>query len=89
MAWRERLSGLIGPALREVRGRGLLIGLEFTSSERTERFCRAALAEGLILGWTLHRDTVVRLAPPLTISDHDSERALAAIARALQRSSER
>ena len=74
--WRARLGALIGPSLREVRGRGLLIGLEFTTPEITQAFCRAAFARGVILNWTLHRDTVVRLAPPLVISDVDSERAL-------------
>jgi len=82
-AWRARLHGLVGAVLREVRGRGLLIGLEFASPELTRRFCRAAFARGLILNWTLHRDTVVRLAPPLVISDADSERALSAIEQAV------
>lgn len=82
--WRERLRVLCGPHLRDVRGRGLLIGLEFGRPEQAAAFCRAAFARGLILNWTLHRDTVVRLAPPLTISDQDSERALAAIAAALR-----
>jgi len=27
------------------------------------------MERGLILGWTLHRDTVVRLAPPLVVTD--------------------
>lgn len=82
--WRTRLQTLTGPALREVRGRGLLIGLEFASPAFTQAFCRAALARGLILNWTLHRDTVVRLAPPLVISDADSERALEAIAEVVR-----
>jgi acetylornithine/succinyldiaminopimelate/putrescine aminotransferase len=82
-AWRARLHGLVGAVLREVRGRGLLIGLEFASPELTRRFCRAAFARGLILNWTLHRDTVVRLAPPLVISDADGERALSAIEQAV------
>jgi acetylornithine/N-succinyldiaminopimelate aminotransferase len=82
--WRARLSRLIGPALREVRGRGLLLGLEFATAEITQRFCRAAFDRGLILNWTLHRDTVVRLAPPLVISDADSERALRLIAEAVE-----
>jgi acetylornithine/N-succinyldiaminopimelate aminotransferase len=81
--WRARLHALIGPALREVRGRGLLIGLEFAAPTQTQAFCAAALARGLILNWTLHRDTVVRLAPPLVISEADSDRALAAIAAAV------
>jgi acetylornithine/succinyldiaminopimelate/putrescine aminotransferase len=81
--WRARLSALIGPTLRAVRGRGLLIGLELTSPEITQAFCRTALARSLILNWTLHHDTVVRLAPPLLISEADSERALTGIATAL------
>jgi acetylornithine/succinyldiaminopimelate/putrescine aminotransferase len=81
--WRARLRALVGSALREVRGRGLLIGLEFSSPEVTRAFCQAAFARRLILNWTLHRDTVVRLAPPLVISDADSERALTAIAESM------
>jgi len=82
--WRERLAVSIGARLIDVRGRGLLLGLEFAESRHTEAFCRAAFDRGLILNWTLHRDTVVRLAPPLTISDADSERALTAIAAAVR-----
>lgn len=81
--WRSRLRDLQSPIIRDVRGRGFLIGLELDRPDTTQRFCRAALARGLILNWTLHRDTVVRLAPPLALSDADSERALAAIAAAL------
>jgi 4-aminobutyrate aminotransferase-like enzyme len=66
-----------------VRGRGLLIGLEFATPEMTQSFCSAALARGVILNWTLHRDTVVRLAPPLVISDADSERGLSVIAESI------
>ncbi len=82
--WRDRLTASIGARLVAVRGRGLLLGLEFAAPRDTEAFCRAAFARGLILNWTLHRDTVVRLAPPLTISDADSERALTAIGAALR-----
>jgi 4-aminobutyrate aminotransferase-like enzyme len=32
----------------------------------------------------LHRDTVIRLAPPLVITDEESERALALLSEALQ-----
>ena len=82
--WRERLDGLRGSRLVDVRGRGLLIGMEFARPEDAAGFCRAAFGRGLILNWTLHRDTVVRLAPPLTISNADSERALTEIAAALR-----
>jgi acetylornithine/N-succinyldiaminopimelate aminotransferase len=80
--WRERLAKIGGSALHEVRGRGLLLGLQFRDAGRCRAFCRAAFERGLILNWTLHRDTVVRLAPPLVMTDAESERALGAIAEA-------
>jgi acetylornithine/succinyldiaminopimelate/putrescine aminotransferase len=81
--WLSRLRGWIGPLLRAVRGKGLLIGLELDTPLHTQEFCRAAFREGLILNWTLHRDTVVRLAPPLIMSEEDAEQALSALGRAL------
>jgi acetylornithine/succinyldiaminopimelate/putrescine aminotransferase len=82
--WLSRLREWVGAVLRDVRGKGLMIGLELDTPQHTQEFCRSALDEGLILNWTLHRDTVVRLAPPLVISEDDSERALSALRRALQ-----
>lgn len=73
--WRATLGELTGGALREVRGKGLLIALEFASAEATRNFTRHCFANRMILNWTLHRDTVVRLAPPLTIEDDEIERA--------------
>jgi len=81
---RDRLRALIGRGgLVAVRGVGLLIGLEFDAAPACARFARRALAQGLILGWTLHQDTVVRLAPPLVLTDVEAGRALAGIAAAL------
>lgn len=69
--------------IREVRGLGLLIGVEFESASLTERFVRAALDRGVVLGWTLHSDTVVRLAPPLNITAEELAVAMAAVEEAL------
>jgi acetylornithine/succinyldiaminopimelate/putrescine aminotransferase len=69
--------------LAAVRGLGLLIGMEFESAAACARFARRALEHGLILNWTLHRDTVVRLAPPLVLGEDEVERALAGLAAAL------
>jgi len=79
-----RLGALVGRGgLVRVRGRGLLIGLEFADAAACAGFAARALEAGLILNWTLHRDTVVRLAPPLVLTDAEAERALDALARAL------
>ncbi len=80
----ERLAGLVGQGgLTAVRGLGLLVGLEFAHPAHCARFAARARNEGLVLNWTLHRDTVVRLAPPLVITEAEVERAVTGIARAL------
>ena len=84
-AWRHDLATDVGGVLRSVRGRGLLIGLELETPEATRRFTRHCFANGLILNWTLHRDTVVRLAPPLTIEPAEVEHATAVLRDGLRR----
>jgi acetylornithine/succinyldiaminopimelate/putrescine aminotransferase len=78
------LSALVGRGgLATVRGRGLLIGLEFSEAAACAVFAARAWEERLILNWTLHQDRVVRLAPPLTLSDAEADDAIARVARAL------
>lgn len=81
--WLEQLRAIAGPAGCQVRGKGLLMALEFDHPERTRRFVGRCFERGLILNWTLHRDTVVRLAPPLTITAEEMVRSNAIIAEAL------
>jgi acetylornithine/succinyldiaminopimelate/putrescine aminotransferase len=87
--WREGMEALVGDVVRTVRGKGMLLGLELADAERTQVFCRAAFERGLILNWTLHRDTVVRLAPPLVISETETERALRILKEAVHEAGRR
>jgi acetylornithine/N-succinyldiaminopimelate aminotransferase len=77
----QRLAGRGG--LASARGIGLLLGLEFDAAADCARFARRALDAGLILGWTLHHDRVIRLAPPLVLSEAEADEALRRIATAL------
>jgi acetylornithine/N-succinyldiaminopimelate aminotransferase len=70
-------------SVTDVRGRGLLIGLELADGALTERFAALCLARGLIVGWTLHTNRVIRLAPPLVLSEAELEQGLAIMAEAL------
>ena len=63
--------------IRAVRGAGMLLAIEMTSPRATRRFAAGCLARGLIVNWTLHRDTVIRLAPPLVLGRTDIAHALA------------
>ena len=80
----ERLGALAGRGgLVRVRGLGLLLGLEFDAPAACAGFARRAFAARLILNWTLHCDTVVRLAPPLVLTDAEADHAVDTIARCL------
>lgn len=81
---RAALAALVGRGgLAEVRGLGMLLGLEFADATACARFAARARDARLILNWTLHRDVVVRLAPPLVLTDAQADDALARIAAAL------
>jgi acetylornithine/N-succinyldiaminopimelate aminotransferase len=82
--WLAQLQAMTGGALRSVRGKGLLMALEFDTPEATRHFVTRCFEQGLILNWTLHRDTVVRLAPPLTITDDEIAHANAIMEAALR-----
>ncbi len=78
----QRLGGC---GVAQVRRAGLLIGVELESAEVLSKLVRECRRERLILGWTLHDDRVLRLAPPLVISDVEIDEALARFERAAWR----
>jgi ornithine--oxo-acid transaminase len=66
----EQLSEIPSPHIKEVRGKGLLIGMELKSSAGGARRFTEALAERGILAKETHED-VIRFAPPLIV-DRDT-----------------
>ena len=86
VAFLAQFDGLVGTGgCTAVRGRGLLIGMEFDSPRRTKHFVQGCFAQGLIVGWTLHDDCVVRLAPPMVISAAEMDRAVSIMQQVLTR----
>jgi acetylornithine/N-succinyldiaminopimelate aminotransferase len=63
-------SILKGKGIVEIRGKGAMLGLQLRDFELTQKVVKECLDEGIILGWTLHSNTLIRIAPPLII-DHD------------------
>jgi ornithine--oxo-acid transaminase len=75
------LQTLRSSDLKEVRGRGLWIGIELRSPARP--YCEALKAEGILCKET--HDRVIRIAPPLVISRQEIDWAFERIARVIQR----
>jgi acetylornithine/N-succinyldiaminopimelate aminotransferase len=80
---RDRLGTLLAYDVVEIRGIGLLIGIEFAHATTVRRLVAETLARGVIVNWTLNADRVVRLAPPLTIADNEIDFAISAMKEAL------
>ena len=78
------LRKIKSPNIKDVRGRGLLIGVELTGAARP--YCEALMERGILAKET--HDHVVRFAPPLVTEKKDLEWALGPIAEVLQMSFE-
>ncbi len=80
----NRLRDLAHPAVREVRGKGLLIGVEIDPAFASAReVCEGLMEEGILTKDT--HGTVVRLAPPLVVTIEQIDQTVAALALVLQR----
>ena len=77
--FRERLVDAFRDlsTVREVRGLGLLIGIEFEDATITRRFVERCREHGLLLGWTLAHDRIIRLCPPLNTPEEMLDEAAA------------
>jgi ornithine--oxo-acid transaminase len=70
-----RLRGLGSPAIKDIRGRGLWVGVEIDRRFASARaVCERLMAKGVLSKET--HGTVVRLAPPLVIAREDLDWAL-------------
>ena len=74
-----RLQTLRSPIIKEVRGRGLWIGVELTVAARP--YCERLMQDGMLCKET--HDHVIRLAPPLVITREELDWAVEKLARVL------
>ena len=78
----ERLRSLRSKSIKEIRGKGLWIGVELTpEAGGARRLCEALEREGLLCKET-HVDTI-RFAPPLVITREEIDWAMERIAKVL------
>ncbi|MDQ0174056.1 ornithine--oxo-acid transaminase [Paenibacillus tundrae] len=75
----KELQSIRSSVIKEIRGRGLFIGVELHVPARS--FCERLMAEGLLCKET--HETTIRFAPPLTITKDEMDWALEKIRKVL------
>ncbi|WP_174727801.1 ornithine--oxo-acid transaminase [Mesobacillus harenae] len=75
----NKLKEINNPLIKDVRGRGLFIGVEL--NEPARKYCEALKGKGLLCKET--HDTVIRFAPPLVITKEELDWAIERIQQVL------
>lgn len=70
--FKKELESIDNPIIKEVRGKGLFIGMELT--EKARPYCEQLMDKGLLCKET--HDNVIRFAPPLVIEKTDLDWAI-------------
>jgi len=74
---------LVHPAIRAIRGKGLMLAGEFDSFDVLKPIIDRAIELGVITDWFLFCDNSMRIAPPLIITDEQIRDACAVILQAI------
>ncbi len=74
---------LVHPSIKAVRSRGLLIAVELDSEERCRKLVAHCVEQGVLTDWFLFAPHCLRIAPPLTISAAEIEKACQVILEGL------
>ncbi|MGP0629494.1 ornithine--oxo-acid transaminase [Nitrospina sp. 32_T5] len=81
----EKLRAIDSPHIKEVRGRGLMIGIELKpEAGGARRFCEALAQRGVLCKET--HENVLRIAPPLIIKKEEIDGAIERIQQVLTES---
>jgi acetylornithine/N-succinyldiaminopimelate aminotransferase len=67
------------PAIKEIRGKGLMLAVEFENFEINKKIIDACILDGVLSDWFLHCSNSMRIAPPLIITEEEIEEACAII----------
>ncbi len=79
----KQLCSCYPDLIREVRGRGLMIGVEFHSNNATMETIRGLITRGVVAAYTINRPQNIRFEPPLIITREQLDIVLDRLAEAL------
>lgn len=79
----EKLQKKYPEIVTDVRGIGLLIGIEFPDDDIGALFISSVIAHHILVGFTLNNPKVIRIEPPLDIDDPTIDHVLSCIDESL------
>jgi ornithine--oxo-acid transaminase len=78
----QKLRAIESPHVKEIRGKGLLVGIDLKPESGGARpFCEALMGEGILAKET--HESVIRLAPPLVITGEELDWAVDRVRKVL------
>ncbi|MFW5644429.1 MAG: aspartate aminotransferase family protein [Bacteroidota bacterium] len=66
--FREKLTH---PAIREIRGKGLMLAVDLGHKDLMHKVVELGVAEGFVTDWFLFCETAIRISPPLIIKEEE------------------
>ena len=57
------------PLIKSIKGKGLLLAIEFENFEQNKKIIDNCILKGIITDWFLFQPSAMRIAPPLTITE--------------------
>jgi len=74
---------LVHPAIKEVRGKGLMLAVELGSFDLNKKIIDRCIENGVVVDWFLHCSNSMRIAPPLIITHDEIRKACKIIIEAI------
>ncbi|AGB41499.1 acetylornithine/succinylornithine aminotransferase [Halobacteroides halobius DSM 5150] len=81
----EQLSKRYSQFIKEVRGQGLMIGIELRNEGYSGMLISELIAQGVLVAYTLNQQQVIRLEPPLIIKRSELDTIIERLDKALQK----
>lgn len=76
-------SLLVHPAIKEIKGKGLMLSIDFGDTDLNFKIIDSCIEKGLIVDWFLFNTHSMRIAPPLVITEDEIKKACGIIIEAI------
>jgi acetylornithine/N-succinyldiaminopimelate aminotransferase len=74
---------LVHPAIKKIKGKGLMLSLDFEDNDLNFKIIETCVQNGLIVDWFLFNAHSMRIAPPLVITEEEIRKACDIILRSI------